>query len=107
MSLNYNYNLDERKLQEARQIARHLGIEGWQSLQISKAKGKRFSIRYRNKLINFGQYPYNGQGTFLDHRDKKIRDAWKKRHGKIVNQYGEIAYMNPESPEYYSWNILW
>ena len=106
MSYSHTLGNDQRKLNEARQIARHLNIDGWESLKISNVKDKRFSIRYRGKLINFGLWPYN-EGTYLDHGDKKIRDAWRKRHGKITNKYGEISYMNPESPEYYSWNILW
>jgi hypothetical protein len=95
------------KLQEAKVIAKNKKIENWETLNISKAKNKRFSIKSPSgKLINFGLWPFKGEGTFLDHKDIKIRDAWRARHIKILKD-GKKAYENKESPEYYSWNILW
>ena len=95
----------DRKLSSAIKIAKEKGMN-WESLEISKVSGKRFSIRSPSgKLINFGQWPLVN-GTFLDHSNEQVRTAWRARHKKILKD-GKPAYLNPESPEYYSWNLLW
>ena len=94
----------DRKLKQAQQISNKLGLG---ELQISLASGKRFSIRSpTRKLVNFGLWPFSGRGTFLDHGDEKLKEAWQARHSKIMKE-GKPAYLNRESPEYYSWRILW
>lgn len=94
----------DRQLKKAQQVAKSKGLS---EVQISLAKDKRFAIRSPSgKLVNFGLWPFNGKGTFLDHGDEKIRQAWRARHSKIMRQ-GKPAYQDPESPDYYSWNILW
>lgn len=96
-----------RFLTEAKKIAKSKNITNWDTLEISKAKDKRFSIISPNgKKINFGLYPFKGKGTFLDHNDDKIKESWRARHSKIMKD-GKPSYLNKESPEYYSWNILW
>jgi len=96
----------DRKLSAAIKIAKQKNLD-YKSLTISMAAGKRFAIRSPSgKLINFGVWPFSGKGTFLDHGDEKIQTAWKARHSKIMRD-GKPAYLNPESPEYYSWEILW
>lgn len=95
-----------RNLESAKRVAKEKGIANYDTLKISNASGKRFSIKsHSGKLINFGAYPFK-DGTFIDHGDEKIRSAWKARHIKIMKE-GKPAYLNPESPEYYAWNILW
>jgi hypothetical protein len=97
----------DRLLNKAKAIAKSKNIDNWITLNISNAKNKRFSIKSPSgKLINFGLWEFKGKGTFLDHNDTKIRDAWRARHSKILKD-GKKAYMDKESPEYYSWNILW
>lgn len=97
----------ERKLDIARKIAIKKGIiKNPEDLQISKAKNKRFAIKYDGKTVNFGVWPYTGQGTFIDHQDPNIKKAWQARHSKIMKN-GKQAYKDKTSPEYYSWNILW
>jgi hypothetical protein len=96
-----------RLLSEAKKVAKSKNIINWDTLEISKAKDKRFSIKSpTGKLINFGLWPFKGQGTFLDHKDDKIKENWRARHSKIMKD-GKPSYLNKESPEYYSWNILW
>jgi hypothetical protein len=58
------------------------------------------------KKINFGLYPFKGEGTYIDHNDDKIRKAWQARH-KMIMKDGKPAYLDKESAEYYSYNILW
>lgn len=94
----------DRQLKKAQQVAKSKGLG---EIQISLAKDKRFAIRSPSgKLVNFGLWPFSGKGTFLDHGDEKIRQAWRARHSKIMRQ-GKPAYLDPESPDYYSWRILW
>jgi len=97
----------DRKLSEARKIAKSKGIiKQDDELQISNAKNKRFVLIKDGKRINFGVWEYSGKGTFLDHRDEKLKDAWRARHSKIMKN-NKPAYLDKTSPEYYSWNILW
>lgn len=94
----------DRKLQVVQQIAKR---KGFPDVQISLAKDKRFAIRSPSgKLVNFGLWPFSGKGAFIDHGDEKLKDAWRARHSKIMRQ-GKPAYLDPESPDYYSWRILW
>jgi hypothetical protein len=96
------------KLEQAKAIAKRKGIKNWNTLEISKAKNKRFSIiSPSGKKINFGLWPYSGKGTFLDHGDEKIKDAWFARHSKILLKDGTKAINNKESPDYYASRILW
>ena len=62
--------------------------------------------KHNNKTINFGLWPFSANGTYIDHHDNKIRDAWRARHSKIMKD-GKTAYLDKSSPEYYSWNLLW
>ena len=95
----------DRGLLVARNIATNMGIEG--KLTNSRQKGKRFMItRPDGVKIHFGSFPFTGTGTFLEHGDKKIRNAWRARMRHILKD-GKPAYKNPDSPLYYAWRILW
>ena len=94
-----------RKLDVARKIARKKGIKG--QIDISERKNKRFKIkRPDGQIIHFGVWPFKGHGTYIDHNDDKIRKAWQARHSKIMKD-GSPAYLNPNSPDFYSFRILW
>jgi hypothetical protein len=97
--------MDDRKLSIVKQIAKDKGIDG--EITESKAKGKRFAIKVDGKTINFGVWPYSGKGTFIDHKDEKLREAWQARHSKILLKDGSPAYKSKTSPDYYAWNLLW
>ena len=93
------------KLATVRRIAKELGING--TLEVSNKNNKRFQITLSNGTnIHFGQWPFNGRGAFIDHKDEKVKKAWQARHSKILID-DEPAYLNPYSPEYYSWHLLW
>jgi len=97
----------DRLLNKAKAVAKKEQIKNWQSLSLSNAKDKRFSIQTpSDDRVNFGLWEFKGKGTFLDNNDKKLREAWRARHSKILKD-GKPAYKNKESPAYYSWNILW
>lgn len=97
--------MDERKLKQAKQVMKTKGIDG--VLEISDRKGKRFKItRPNGDVIHFGLWPYREHGTYIDHGNDKIRDNWRARHMKIMRD-GKPAYLNKQSPEFYSFHILW
>ena len=70
----------------------------------SNVIGKRFYVIYNNNKINFCSA--TGK-TFIDHKDKKIRDAWKARHMKIKNKAGQLVYKLRTSPSFWSMTLLW
>ena len=94
-----------RKLSVVKRLAKDLSIKG--TLEISNNKNKRFMITLDdNSIIHFGQYPYKGRGAFIDHHDEKIKSAWQARHSKVMLN-NKPAYLNPKSPNYYNWHLLW
>ena len=98
----------DRKLDVARKVAMSKRlISKPEDLVISNTKGKRFAVIRDGKRVNFGVWPYSGAGTYLDHRDDKIRTAWRARHSKILLKDGTPSYLKVGTPEYYAWNILW
>jgi hypothetical protein len=99
----------DRKLSEARQVAlKKRIISSPEQLQISTAKNKRFVIINKDgKRVNFGLWPYSGQGSYIDHSNSMLRDAYRSRHSSIVLKDGKQAYLKVGTPAYYAWNILW
>jgi len=94
-----------RKLSVVKRIAKELGIKG--VIKNSDRTNKRFMITLDdNSVIHFGQWHYKGLGAFIDHKDEQIRKAWQARHSKIMLN-NEPAYLNPNSANYYNWNLLW
>ena len=71
---------------------------------VSMMKNKRFYIIFNNKKINFGS---RFGRTFIDHKNKKIRDAWIARHSKIKNRRGDYVIYDKYSPAFWSRHILW
>ena len=71
-------------------------------LKKSDNKGKRFVIIMPNMghKHHFGALPFK-KGTFIDHKDEKIKKAWEARHKKDRN------YNNKHSGIYYSRFLLW
>ena len=71
---------------------------------ISQMKTKKYYVIYNDKTINFGSA---NSKTFIDHKDKKIRDNWIKRHSQIKNKNGVHVMTLKSSPSYWSAKILW
>ena len=95
-----------RKLATVKRIAKELEIEG--KIENSDKKNKRFKITLPDsQVIHFGQWPFTtGKVTYIDHHNDDVKDAWQARHSKILKD-GKPAYLNPNSPEFYSWRLLW
>ena len=81
----------------------------------SNVRGKKYSVIYNNKLINFGdsnmaQY-HDSTGlnlySYKNHEDKKRRESYLKRAKNIRDKNGNLTYLNPNSANYYSINYLW
>ena len=81
----------------------------------SNVRGKKYSVIYNNKLINFGdsnmaQY-HDSTGlnlySYKNHEDKKRRESYLKRAKGIRDKNGNLTYLNPNSANYYSINYLW
>lgn len=81
---------------------KHLKIEN------SKRAEKRFVARFelggKRKTVHFG---LKGGSTYIDHRDKKIRTAWRARHSKIKLADGRYAYMVAGTAESFAYHLLW
>ena len=70
----------------------------------SSVKGKRFYVVYNGKRINFSS---KTGSTFIDHGNKRVRDAWYARHSKIKDKDGNLVINDVLSPSYWSHQILW
>ena len=70
---------------------------------LSETKTKRFYVIYNNKIINFGS---KDGSTYIDHKNKQKRAAWRSRHTKILRD-GKPAYKNKESGSFWAYHLLW
>jgi len=79
---------------------------GAQAIRISKKKNKKYDVLYNgNKWLSFGDSRYE---DFLDHKDKKRRESYRKRSSKITSRKtGKYTYLDPNYANYWSYNILW
>ena len=82
----------------------------------SKAKNKKYSVvTPRKKTINFGDMRYQQYRdqtglklySHLDHNDPVRRANYRRRHRGIKKKDGSKAYLDKESPAYYSYFYLW
>lgn len=81
----------------------------------SKAKGKKYSVIYNNKTINFGdssmqQYrDSTGLGLYTNknHLDLARRKSYLARAKGIKNKNGEFTWKLKSSANYYSVRYLW
>ena len=90
-----------KNLEQLRKNAMKLGAKDF---GISSRKNKRFYVDFNGMIIHFGSK--NAQ-TFIDHGDEKKKKAWQARHSKIKLRDGRFAYKVKDSPEYWSWHLLW
>ena len=68
-------------------------------IQPSTRENKKFMAIFKNgKKVHFGQ---KGSNTYLDHKDKDKRDAYRKRHAKDLNT------KDPYRPGYLAYWLLW
>ena len=79
----------------------------------STRKDKKLMTKVDGKTIHFGNPKYEhfkdrtGIWSHLDHKDKKRRENYLTRSGKIKNKQGELTKNDPQSPNWHSRKILW
>ena len=82
--------------------AKDLGAE---SLDYSSRKHNKYVVTLPgSKKVHFGNNKYS---DYLIHKDKNRRERYLKRSKGIKNKLRELTYKNPESPNYWSVNLLW
>ena len=78
----------------------------------STRKNKKLMVRVNNKLIHFGNPLYQhfqdktGIWKNLDHNDPKRRKNYLKRSKGIKLKNGDLAWLEPSSPNYHAVRIL-
>lgn len=81
----------------------------------STRKNKKYMVRTpKGKLIHFGSNTHEQYKdstplklySHLDHGDKERRANYRARHEKVMKD-GKPAYLDKESPAYYSYHYLW
>lgn len=78
---------------------------GAKSLDYSSRKHNKYVVTLPGgKKIHFG---YNKYSDYLIHKDKNRTERYLRRSKGIKNKQGELTYKNPESPNYWSVNLLW
>lgn len=74
-------------------------------LQLSHKKNKKYVITLKNgKKIHFGDPNYE---DFLIHGDMRRRERYRKRASRIKDKDGFFTYMDRNSPNYWSYHLLW
>ena len=78
---------------------------GAKSLDYSTRKNNKYMATLPGgKKVHFGSTKYE---DYTIHKDKERRDKYLSRATKIKNKKGELTYNNPESPNFWSVNLLW
>ena len=90
---------------EFKKLTRNAKKLGAESFDYSTRKNNKYVATLSSgKKIHFGssQYP-----DYLIHKDKDRRERYLARAKKIKNKKGELTYINPESSNFWSINLLW
>lgn len=73
----------------------------------SPKEGKRFRITYSDNMkVKHTDFGLDGGETYLDHEDKKKRDAYRARHLGNKTERHRIENFIP-SPATFSYYLLW
>lgn len=74
-------------------------------IDASNKPNKRFKVVVKDddkkKTIHFGLKNPKGKGTYLEHKDDKIKDAWEARH-KVRENWND-----PYTAGFWSKWVLW
>ena len=84
---------------------RAINLYGAKGLQYSQRSNKKYVVTLKNgDQIHFGHPDYE---DFLIHKDKVRRLRYRKRASKIRDENGNLTYKDKNSPNYWSYNLLW
>ena len=91
--------------EEFKKLTKSVKKLGAESLDYSSRKNKKYMVKLPGgKKVHFGSPKYEDYTT---HKDKERRDKYLSRAMKIKNKKGELTYINPESSNFWSINLLW
>ena len=94
------------KFEIVKKKARELG---YNNVKESTRKNKKYMIQVideetkKSKFVHFGARNYQ---DFLDHKNEKLRQYYRKRHAAIKLKDGSPAYMKRGSPAFFSYYLL-
>ena len=99
---NDKYLVTGKEFKKLTQNAKKLGAE---SLDYSTRKNNKYMVVLKSgKKVQFGLSKYE---DYLTHKDKERREKYLTRATKIKNKQGELTYIDPESANFWSVNLLW
>ena len=74
-------------------------------LQISARRNKKYVVTLKNgDQIHFGHPDYE---YFMIHQDQDRRFRSRKKASKIRDKHGNLTYKDRNSPNYWSYHLLW
>ena len=99
---NEKYLVTGKDFKKLTKKAQKLGAE---SLDYSTRKNNKYMVTLpEGKKVHFGSPKYP---DYLDHKDQERRDKYLARASKIKNRQGELTYKDPNSSNFWSYNLLW
>ena len=103
-----DYVPDEKYLvsgKEFKKLTRNAKKLGAESLDYSTRKNNKYMVTLKSgKKVHFGSSKYE---DYLTHKDKERREKYLTRATKIKNKQGELTYIDSESANFWSVNLLW
>ena len=76
---------------------------GASALDYSQGKNNKYMVEYDNKKIHFGSA---NSEDFIIHKDPDRRDKYLTKAKKISNKDGQLTYLLPSYPNYWSVKLL-
>ena len=99
---NEKYLVTGKDFKKLTKKAQKLGAE---TLDYSTRKNNKYMVTLpEGKKVHFGSPKYP---DYLYHKDEERRDKYLSRATKIKNRQGELTYKNPNSSNFWSYNLLW
>lgn len=86
-------------------------------IALSEKKFKKYKIFVNGKWIHFGDKRYEHYATsdkipaklhiYPEHNDEYRRWKYLQRAIKITDRYGNLTYLDKNSPNYWAFHLLW
>ena len=91
---------------ELNKLRRRAIVEfGAKDLELSERANKKYVVTLPNdKKVHFG---HRGYEDFTIHKNLNRRRNYRKRASKIRDKDGKLTYKNKESPNFWSFHLLW
>ena len=84
---------------------RAINLYGAKDLEYSNRMNKKYMVTLKNgEKIHFGDDRYE---DYLTHLDRKRRAQYRKRASKIKDKHGNLTYKDKNSPNFWSYHLLW